>query len=77
MFFGAGRVDLTNFHSYRNPIEALKPKYTYNPALQHFYQVLQSRAMQPETPLPPLDPLIEKYVKIVTTHPYYYQHNIT
>jgi ATP-dependent DNA helicase 2 subunit 2 len=45
-----------------NPIEALKPKYTYNPALQHFYQVLQSRAMQPEAPLPPLDALVEKYV---------------
>ncbi len=45
-----------------NQIEALKPKYTYNPVLQRFYQCIQHRALHPNTPLPKLDPLIEKYV---------------
>jgi len=58
-------TDMSNVVS--NPMEALKPKYTYNPALQHFYQVLQTRAMQPETPLPPLDPLIEKQVLFLSS----------
>jgi ATP-dependent DNA helicase 2 subunit 2 len=42
--------------------EALKPKRTYNPALQHFFACVQSRALHPERPLPPLDPLVEQYV---------------
>eukprot|EP01091_Cochliopodium_minus_P020569 TRINITY_DN901_c1_g1_i1.p1 TRINITY_DN901_c1_g1~~TRINITY_DN901_c1_g1_i1.p1 ORF type:complete len:600 (+),score=299.96 TRINITY_DN901_c1_g1_i1:166-1800(+) len=28
-----------------NPLSLLKPKYTFNPTLQHFYQSLQSRAL--------------------------------
>lgn len=43
-------------------MEALKPKYTYNPVLQRFYQCVQHRALHPGTPLPKLDPLIEKYI---------------
>jgi len=44
------------------PMEALKPKHTYNPTLQHFYQSLQKRALNSETPLPKLDPVIFKYI---------------
>ena len=44
----------------RDPVEGLKPKYTYNPALQHFYQAVQTRALHPNAPIPQLDPLIEK-----------------
>jgi len=42
------------------PVEALKPKYTYNPSLQHFYQAIQKRALNPKASLPKLDPIIEK-----------------
>eukprot|EP01102_Stenamoeba_stenopodia_P012456 TRINITY_DN3947_c0_g2_i1.p1 TRINITY_DN3947_c0_g2~~TRINITY_DN3947_c0_g2_i1.p1 ORF type:complete len:754 (+),score=228.50 TRINITY_DN3947_c0_g2_i1:208-2469(+) len=42
--------------------EALKPKYTYNPSLQHFYQAIQKRALNPKAHLPKLDPIIEKYI---------------
>jgi ATP-dependent DNA helicase 2 subunit 2 len=44
------------------PTEALKPKQTFNPALQHFYQCVQKRAMNPKAPIPPLDPDIHVYV---------------
>jgi ATP-dependent DNA helicase 2 subunit 2 len=43
------------------PMEALNPKYTYNPALQHFYQCVTRRALHPEEPLPQVDPNIRKY----------------
>lgn len=43
-------------------IESLKPKYTYNPILQHFYQCVQHRALHPHSPLPTLDLLIKKYI---------------
>lgn len=43
-------------------MEALKPKYTYNPTLQRLYQSVQHRALSPDIPLPPLDPLIAKYI---------------
>ena len=43
-------------------MESLKPKYTYNPTLQRLYQCVQHRAISPEGPLPPLDPLIAKYI---------------
>jgi ATP-dependent DNA helicase 2 subunit 2 len=42
-------------------IEALNPKYTYNPALQHFYQCVTHRALHPDESLPKLDPIIHKY----------------
>ena len=45
---------------FSQPMEALKPKCTYNPVLQHFYQAVQKRALQPEAPVPPLDPVIQK-----------------
>lgn len=45
-----------------NRMEALKPKHTYNPVLQRFYQCVQHRALHPNTPLPKLDPLVERYV---------------
>ncbi len=43
-------------------MEALKPKHTFNPVLQHFYQCVQKRAFNKHASLPKLDPLIEKYV---------------
>lgn len=43
-------------------MEALKPKYTYNPTLQRLYQCVQHRALNPDDPLPELDPLIAKYI---------------
>ncbi len=49
-------------HTHSEPTEALKPKHTYNPVLQHFYQCVQKRAMNPDAPLPPLDPTIAQYV---------------
>ncbi|EGG24234.1 ATP-dependent DNA helicase [Cavenderia fasciculata] len=44
------------------PMPSLRPKYTYNPSLQHFFQCLHHRALHPKTPLPSLDPLISKYI---------------
>ena len=44
-----------------DPMEALKPRHTYNPVLQRLYQCIQTRALVPGAPLPPLDPIIEKY----------------
>lgn len=43
-------------------MEALKPKYTYNPVLQRLYQCVQHRALKPDAPLPHLDPVIERYI---------------
>jgi len=46
-----------------NPVEALKPKYTYNPVLQRFYQCVQKKALNPqESVLEALDPLIARYI---------------
>ncbi|KAJ4457638.1 putative X-ray repair cross-complementing protein 5 [Paratrimastix pyriformis] len=44
------------------PMEAIKPRFTYHPVLQHFYQCLQQRALRPDEPLAALDPFIERYV---------------
>lgn len=41
--------------AYGEPMEALKPKYTFNPSLQYFYQVILSRALKPNLPMPPMD----------------------
>ncbi|EFA77444.1 ATP-dependent DNA helicase [Heterostelium album PN500] len=43
-------------------IAALRPRFTYNPSLQHFYQCLHHRALHPESQLPKLDPIISKYI---------------
>eukprot|EP01113_Clastostelium_recurvatum_P048652 TRINITY_DN8908_c0_g1_i3.p1 TRINITY_DN8908_c0_g1~~TRINITY_DN8908_c0_g1_i3.p1 ORF type:complete len:744 (-),score=183.33 TRINITY_DN8908_c0_g1_i3:59-2119(-) len=45
-----------------NHMEALKPRYTYNPVLQHHYQCLQARALRPEASLPPLDSALSNYI---------------
>eukprot|EP01112_Ceratiomyxa_fruticulosa_P013430 TRINITY_DN3779_c0_g1_i1.p1 TRINITY_DN3779_c0_g1~~TRINITY_DN3779_c0_g1_i1.p1 ORF type:complete len:745 (+),score=163.09 TRINITY_DN3779_c0_g1_i1:333-2567(+) len=45
-----------------NVEEALKPRQTYNPVLQHHYQCLQFRALHPNAPLPPLDPILASYI---------------
>eukprot|EP01117_Protostelium_nocturnum_P014755 TRINITY_DN5645_c0_g1_i1.p1 TRINITY_DN5645_c0_g1~~TRINITY_DN5645_c0_g1_i1.p1 ORF type:complete len:726 (-),score=197.55 TRINITY_DN5645_c0_g1_i1:67-2244(-) len=45
-----------------NFMEALKPKHTYNPVHQHLYQAIEERALNPESPITPLDPVIEKYL---------------
>ena len=42
-------------------MEALKPKHTFNPVLQRFYQCVQQRAMSPDAPVTTLDPTIAKY----------------
>lgn len=47
---------------YGDTTEVLKPKHTYNPVLQHFYQTVQARALKPGAPIPKLDPKIEAYV---------------
>eukprot|EP00826_Nyctotherus_ovalis_P009704 TRINITY_DN12568_c0_g2_i1.p2 TRINITY_DN12568_c0_g2~~TRINITY_DN12568_c0_g2_i1.p2 ORF type:complete len:299 (+),score=98.58 TRINITY_DN12568_c0_g2_i1:1496-2392(+) len=44
--------------------EQLRPKMTFNPVLQHLYQSIQHRALNPEEPsLPELDENIAAYVK--------------
>jgi ATP-dependent DNA helicase 2 subunit 2 len=40
------------------PQEALQPKSTFNPVLQHFWQCVHARALNPGQPLPQLDPMI-------------------
>ena len=42
--------------------EELKPSETYNPTLQYFYQCLESKALNNEDELPPLDEEISKYL---------------
>lgn len=41
--------------AYGEPTEALKPKYTFNPSLQYFYQVILSRSLKPNLPMPPME----------------------
>lgn len=56
--------------SHRNTIESLNPRYTYNPTLQRLYQTLHQRALDPSLPLGPLDPIIEKFVSLLSfLHP--------
>ena len=42
--------------------EELKPTETYNPTLQYFYQCLESKALNNEDDIPPLDDEISKYL---------------
>ena len=42
--------------------EELKPTETYNPTLQYFYQCLESKALNNEDEIPPLDDEISKYL---------------
>lgn len=44
-------------------IEALKPKNTYNPVLQRFYQNLEVRALDETAAIQPLDPAVRKYIE--------------
>ncbi len=44
-------------------MEALQPKNTFNPVIQHIYQCLHHRAMNPDAPIPPLDDMIGAYVR--------------
>ncbi|EFC39669.1 Ku70/Ku80 beta-barrel domain-containing protein [Naegleria gruberi] len=41
--------------------EAMKPTCIYNPLVQHFYDCLHVRALKPNDPLPPVEPLITKF----------------
>eukprot|EP01119_Soliformovum_irregulare_P022025 TRINITY_DN7445_c0_g1_i3.p1 TRINITY_DN7445_c0_g1~~TRINITY_DN7445_c0_g1_i3.p1 ORF type:complete len:479 (+),score=143.12 TRINITY_DN7445_c0_g1_i3:105-1541(+) len=41
-------------------IELFKPKHVYNPTLQRLYQAVQSKAVHPNDPIPPLDPIVAK-----------------
>ncbi|KAM9977506.1 hypothetical protein ACTFIR_011373 [Dictyostelium discoideum] len=45
-----------------DPIQMLKPRFTYNPLLQHFYQCLHHRSLHPNTQIPKLDPIIAEYI---------------
>jgi ATP-dependent DNA helicase 2 subunit 2 len=45
-----------------NQTEALKPKHTFNPVLQHFYQSVQNRALDKNRPIDELDPVIKSYI---------------
>lgn len=58
------KLDLSKFYQDEegNRIEALKPKQTFNPSLQRFYQCLQCRALNPGKPLPVIDPLVSSYL---------------
>ena len=42
--------------------QLLKLKHAYNPVLQRFYECIQKRCLDPNTPIPKLDERIEKYV---------------
>ncbi|XP_065844073.1 X-ray repair cross-complementing protein 5-like [Oscarella lobularis] len=44
--------------------EAFKPKSTFNPVLQRIYQCIQHRALNPDDPLPEVDPLIADCLKM-------------
>ena len=44
-------------------MEALQPKLTFNPVIQHIYQCVHHRAMNPDAPIPVLDEMISKYVR--------------
>lgn len=47
-----------------NPMEAVKPKYTYNPALQNLYRAVLHRLQHPDEPsLPPVDPAIQEALR--------------
>ena len=41
--------------------ESLKPKLTFNPVLQRFYQSLEARALDSTADVVDLDPVIAKY----------------
>lgn len=43
------------------PVEALQPKNTFNPVVQHLNQCMAHRALNPDEPLPTLDPVIDRY----------------
>lgn len=43
--------------------ELLQPDKTYNPVLQHFYQSVTQRALDPAAPIQPLNPIIADYLQ--------------
>jgi len=43
-------------------MEALKPKYTFNPVLQRFYQCVEKRALDKTAKIEELDPVIASYI---------------
>lgn len=43
-------------------MESLKPRLVFNPVIHHFMQCVHARALHPGAPLPPLDPVIERYL---------------
>ncbi|XP_052251500.1 X-ray repair cross-complementing protein 5-like isoform X2 [Dreissena polymorpha] len=45
------------------PCEVLKPKFTFNPHFQRLFQCLQHRALNPDSELPELSPLIANYLR--------------
>lgn len=54
--------------AYGEPMEALKPKYTFNPSLQYFYQVILSRALKPNLPMPSMEDSILAQVSLDEKH---------
>ena len=41
---------------------SLEPETTFNPVLQRFYQTVENRAQDPSCPIPPVPPLIARYI---------------
>ncbi len=48
------------------PLEALQPKLTFNPVMQRVFQCVQHRAINPSDPIPPLDPILDRYFIKIT-----------
>lgn len=54
-------MDLMHAEKDPEPHESLKPSYTFHPIIQYFNDCLHHRALHPNDPIPPIDPLILKY----------------
>ncbi|XP_006817632.1 X-ray repair cross-complementing protein 5-like [Saccoglossus kowalevskii] len=56
-------MDLTQVEDEDEKTEVLKPKLTFNPYLQRVYQCLQHRVLNPNDPVPDIDPVIGQYLQ--------------
>eukprot|EP00040_Diaphanoeca_grandis_P018567 m.97702 g.97702 ORF g.97702 m.97702 type:complete len:717 (+) comp27002_c0_seq1:212-2362(+) len=46
-----------------DPMEAVQPKDTFNPVHQRMYECIVHRSLNPEDPLPKLDPMLKRYIE--------------
>jgi len=46
-----------------DPMEAVQPKDTFNPTHQRMYECIVHRSLNPQDPLPNLDPLLKQYIE--------------